>query len=98
MAINALVQQLCGEDEVGIIYMWGYFVGRADQFMRDGLHLSAKGAAVLQWTVAWVAYIIYIRSAVFLEVHQIGKEASNTQKAATKYMKTFLKLDLNAYA
>ena len=25
---------------------WGCFVGRADMFMRDGLHLRGKGAAV----------------------------------------------------
>ena len=36
--------------------------------------------------MAWVAYIIYIRSTWgFLEVPQIGKETSNTQKAAIKY-------------
>ena len=26
--------------------LWGYFVGKEDMFMRDGLHLSGKGAAV----------------------------------------------------
>ena len=26
--------------------LWGSFVGRADIFMKDGLHLSGKGAAV----------------------------------------------------
>ena len=26
--------------------MWGSFVGRADMYMKDGLHLSGKGAAV----------------------------------------------------
>ena len=26
--------------------LWGCFVGRTDMFMRDGLHLSRKGAAV----------------------------------------------------
>ena len=26
--------------------LWRCFVGRADMFMRDGLHLSGKGAAV----------------------------------------------------
>ena len=25
--------------------LWGCFVGRADMFMRDGLHLSGKGEA-----------------------------------------------------
>ena len=26
--------------------LWGSFVGRADMYMKDGLHLSVKGAAV----------------------------------------------------
>ena len=26
--------------------LWGCVVGRADMYMRDGLHLSGKGAAV----------------------------------------------------
>ena len=26
--------------------LWGYFVGRADMFMRNGFHLNRKGAAV----------------------------------------------------
>ena len=43
MAINMLVQKLCREEEVDL---WGSFVGRADMYMKDGLHLSGKGAAV----------------------------------------------------
>ena len=46
MAINTLVEQLCREEEVGFVDLWGCFVGRADMFMRDGLHLTGKGAAV----------------------------------------------------
>ena len=46
MAINMLVQKLCREDEVGFVDLWGSFVGRADMYMKDGLHLSGKGAAV----------------------------------------------------
>ena len=45
MAINMLVQKLCRE-EVGFADLWGSFVGRADMYMKDGLHLSGKGAAV----------------------------------------------------
>ena len=26
--------------------LWGYFVGKEDMYMTDGLHLSGKGAAV----------------------------------------------------
>ena len=43
MAIN---QKLCREEEVGFVDLWGSFVGRADMYMKDGLHLSGKGAAV----------------------------------------------------
>ena len=46
MAIKMLVQKLCREEEVGFVDLWGSFVGRADMYMKDGLHLSGKGAAV----------------------------------------------------
>ena len=46
MAINMLVELLCREEEVGFVDLWGSFVGRADMYMKDGLHLSGKGAAV----------------------------------------------------
>ena len=46
MAINMLVQKLCREEEVGFVDLWGSFVGRDDMYMKDGLHLSGKGAAV----------------------------------------------------
>ena len=46
MAINMLVEKLCREQEVGFVDLWGSFVGRADIYMKDGLHLSGKGAAV----------------------------------------------------
>ena len=46
MAIKTLVQQLCREEEVGIVDLWVCFVGRADMYMRDWLHLSGVGAAV----------------------------------------------------
>ena len=46
MAINMLVKQLCRKEEVGFVDMWGCFVGRADMYMKYGLHLSGKGAAV----------------------------------------------------
>ena len=47
MAINGLLEQMCEEEGVGFVDLWGYFVGKEDMFMRDGLHLSGKGAAVL---------------------------------------------------
>ena len=43
MAINMLVQKLWRKRKVDL---WGSFVGRADMYMKDGLHLSGKGAAV----------------------------------------------------
>ena len=46
MAINMLVQKLCKEEEVGFVDLWGSFVGRAYMYMKDGLHLIGKGAAV----------------------------------------------------
>ena len=46
MAINALVEQMCEEEVVGFVHLWGYFVGKEDIYMRDGLHQSENGAAV----------------------------------------------------
>ena len=46
MAINGLLEQMCEEEGVGFVDLWGYFVGKKDMFMRDGIHLSGKGAAV----------------------------------------------------
>ena len=56
IAINMLVQKLCREEEVGFVDLWGNFVGRADMYMKDGLHLSGKGAAVFAdgLTSVWV--------------------------------------------
>ena len=47
IAINTQVQKVCMEEGVGLVDMWLNFVGRDDFFMRDGLHLTGKGAAVL---------------------------------------------------
>ena len=46
MEINMLVEKLCREEEVGFVDLWGSFVGRADMYMKHGLHISGKGAAV----------------------------------------------------
>ena len=45
MAINMLVEKLCREEEVGFVDLWGRFVGKEDMYMKDGLHLSGKGAS-----------------------------------------------------
>ena len=47
MAINTQVQKMCMEEGVGFVDMSLNFVGRDDFFIRDGLHLTGKGAAVL---------------------------------------------------
>ena len=36
-------QKLCWKEEVGFEDLWGCFVGRADMYMRDGLHHSFVG-------------------------------------------------------
>ena len=46
MADNAMVKRLCKEEEVGYVDLWDSFVGKEEMYMRDGLHLSGKGAAV----------------------------------------------------
>ena len=48
MAINMLVEKLCREEEVGFVDLWGSFVGRADMYMKDGLHLSGWGQQYLR--------------------------------------------------
>ena len=46
MAVNGMVKQLCKEEEVGYVDLWDSFVGKEDMYVRYGLHLSGKGAAV----------------------------------------------------
>ena len=46
MAINRMVKRLCKEEDVGYVDLWDSFVGKEDMYLRDGLHLSGKGAAV----------------------------------------------------
>ena len=41
-----LVQQLRREETVGFVDLWGCFIGRADMYMRAGLHLSGNCTAV----------------------------------------------------
>ena len=46
MAVNGMVKRLCKEEEVGYVDLWDSFVGKEEMYVRDGLHLSRKGAAV----------------------------------------------------
>ena len=47
MAINTQVQKVYMEEGVGFVDMWLHFEGRDYFYIRDGLHLTGKGAAVL---------------------------------------------------
>ena len=44
MAVNGMVKRLC--EEVGYVDLWDSFVLKEDMYVRDGLHLSGKGAGV----------------------------------------------------
>ena len=46
MVVNGMVKQLCMEEEVGFVDLWDSFVGKEEMYLRDGLHLSGKGAVV----------------------------------------------------
>ena len=46
MAINRLVQQLCKEDDVVFVDLCSSFVAKEEMYMREGLHISGKGAGV----------------------------------------------------
>ena len=46
MAINGMVKRLCKEEDVGYVDLWDSFVGKEEMYLRDGLHLSGKGAVV----------------------------------------------------
>ena len=46
LRITHICREEYSNEEVGFVDLWGSFVGRADMYMKDGLHLSGKGAAV----------------------------------------------------
>ena len=46
MAVNRMVERLCKEEDVGYVDLWDSCVGKEGMYVRDGLHLSGKGAAV----------------------------------------------------
>ena len=47
MAINSQLQRMCEMEEVGFVDVWCRCVGTQDLYLRDGLHLTKYGAAVL---------------------------------------------------
>ena len=44
--VHGMVKRLCKEEDVGYVDLWDSFVGKEEMYLRDGLHLSGKGAAV----------------------------------------------------
>ena len=46
MAVKGMVKRLCKEEEVGYVDLWDSFVEKEKMYVRDGLHLRGKGAAV----------------------------------------------------
>ena len=100
MAVNGIVKRLCKEaGEVAYVDLWDSFVGKEDMYVRDGLHLSGKGAAVFaegcqgRLPVAWV-------STIFKLVGQGGlsKKAKKVQADAKEYRETHTKQKLNVCA
>ena len=64
MAVNGMVERLCKEEDVGYVDLCDSFVGKEEKYVRDGLHLSGKGAGVLprdchgRLPVVWEKYDI----------------------------------------
>ena len=101
MAINMLVKKLCREEEVGFVDLWGSFVGRADMYMKDRLHLSGKGAAVfadglsaaVDSGMGSISNIFGSKlfkleaQGGYLEMPQAGQEVTSTDKPITEYPK-----------
>ena len=46
MAVNGMFERICKEEDAGYVDLWDSFVGKGVMYVRDGLHLSGKGAAV----------------------------------------------------
>ena len=97
-----LVQKLCREEEVGFVNLWGSFVGRADMYMKDGLHLSGKGAAVFADKLSAAVdsdlgtmtnifgskhSLNYKCRGGYLEVSQAEQEATSTDKPISNHPK-----------
>ena len=70
-----LVQQLYREEEVGFVDLWGCFVAGTDMYMRDGLHLSGKGAAVFatEFSAAAVGSVMGSITYIFGSKHCLNK-------------------------
>ena len=46
VTVNGMVERLRKEGEVGYVDLWDSFVGKEEMYVRDGPHLSGKGAVV----------------------------------------------------
>ena len=53
MAVNGMVERFCKEEDVGYMDLWDSCVGNEDMYVRDGLHLSGKRAAVFDEGLSW---------------------------------------------
>ena len=60
MAINGMVKRLCKEEDVGYVDLWVSFVGKEEMYVRDGLHLSGKGAAVFAEGLSGAGKVRYL--------------------------------------
>ena len=80
MAINTQVQKVCMDEGVGFVDMWLNFVGRVDFFMRDGLHLTGKGAAVLGCEFVRV---VDEGTGTLFKLHAQGEMTETTQRSTT---------------
>ena len=97
VAINTLVQQLCREEKVEL---WVSIVGRAGVYIRDGLHLRGKGAAMFADELSAAVdcgmgsiqhSIVSTRSTWdYLKVFQTGQESTSTHKPVIKCREIFL--------
>ena len=81
MAINTQVQKVCVEEGVGFVDTWLNFVGRDDFFMRDGLHLTGKGATVL-----WCKFVRVVDEGTGT-VDAQGELTEKTQRSTNKHPK-----------
>ena len=71
------------EEGVGFVDLWGYFVGKEDMFMRDGLHLSGKGAAVFSENL-----LRSMNNGTSLQLFKLVSQGGYTEKPNTRGIDT----------
>ena len=55
-----MMKRLCREEDVGYVDLWDSFVGKEDMYVRDGRHLSGKGAAVFAAVTSGLGKVRYL--------------------------------------